>query len=67
MRIEEVMDEEVIKTPDAEVRYYDLDDRHKNWLTVHMALEDNPVYDTKQLENFYKDVSGREVLCIIVG
>lgn len=54
MRIEEVMDEEVIKTPDAEVRYYDLDDRHKNWLTVHMALEDNPVYDTKQLENFYK-------------
>lgn len=51
-RIEELL-EGVIETPEAEVKYYDIE-RYDNYLTVHMALEDNPVYDREQLEMFYR-------------
>ena len=53
MRIEELMDG-VIETPEEEIRYYDDKDRYENFLTVHMALEDNPVYDKEQLAMFYR-------------
>ena len=51
IRIEELVDD-VISTPEAEIRYYD-DVRDEKMLTVHMGLEDNPVYDKEQLEKFY--------------
>lgn len=51
-RIEELIDG-VIETPADEVKYYQLEDRRGNWLTVHMGLEDNPVYDKTQLAMFY--------------
>ena len=53
IRIEELVDG-VIETPEAEVRYYDEFDRDNKILTVHMGLEDNPVYDKEQLERFYR-------------
>lgn len=54
MRIEEVMDADadIIPTPDLEISFYEKE-RNKNWLTVHMGLEDNPVYDEEQLKTFY--------------
>ena len=53
IRIEEVLDD-VIETPEAEVKYYDESNRDESYLTVHMGLEDNPVYDETQLERFYR-------------
>ena len=52
IRIEELV-EGVIPTPIEEVRYYDKVDRMPEYVTVHMALEDNPVYTEEQLERFY--------------
>ena len=51
-RIEELIDG-VIPTPEEEIRYYDKEGRKENYITIHMGLEDNPVYDTKQLKDFY--------------
>lgn len=54
MRIEEVLESpNIIPTPQEEANYYDTVDRKANYLTVHMALEDNPVYDKEQLRAFY--------------
>lgn len=55
-RIEEVYPneiEDIIPTPPEEAAYYDTTDRIEKYLTVHMALEDNPVYNKEQLQAFY--------------
>ena len=52
-KLDEAGIENYIKTPPEELRYYE-DERNKNYLTVQMCLEDNPVYSKEQLEEFYR-------------
>lgn len=52
--IDELLDGKFIPTPAEELRYYEEDDRYEGYITCQMSLEDNPVYDSKQLENFYR-------------
>lgn len=51
-RIEEMIDG-VIPTPLEEVRFYDTEGRDPSMLTIHMGLEDNPIYTQEQLDKFY--------------
>lgn len=49
--VDEMIDD-VLPTPEGEKKYFDKD-RNKDWLYVHMRLEDNPAYTKEQLDRFY--------------